>query len=195
MGSAQDTGGRRRPSPTSTWQGRRARRWPPRTRAWRRAQQPSADTGHLDGRGGRYRHQPQCHRLRRPGVPEPQGLLRRGTEAQTLAADPGAQDEMLPGLVGSSEAGRQVPSAHTRNQAQRHPSDDQHPHTEIQRARNRGPEHRRNDGWANPQGPGRRRHGTNSTSARIQGTMAAGAIHTGPPAVPQQQAVQFMPVS
>ena len=123
-----------------------------------------------------------------------QGLLRHGTEAQTLATCPGAQDEGLPGLVGSPEADRQMPPPHTRNQAQCHPSDDQHPHPEIQSARNRGPEHRRNDGWTNSQGPGRRRHGRNTSRAGIQGTMATGAPHTGPPPIPQQQAVQFMPV-
>ena len=65
----------------------------------------STDTGHPDGRGGRYRHQPQRHRFRRPSVPEPQGLLRNGTEAQTLAAGPGAPDEGLPRAGGKPSGG------------------------------------------------------------------------------------------
>ena len=112
--------------------------------------------------GGRYRHQPQCHRFRRPSVPEPQGLLRYGTEAQTLATCPGAQDQRLPGLVGSPAADRPVPPPHTRNQAQRYPPDDQHPDQEVQRPGHRGPERSRHDGGAHTQGPGRRQHGRNT---------------------------------
>ena len=118
-----------------------------------------------DHRSRRHRHQPQRHRLRRHDLPKPQGLLRYGTEAQTLAAGPSPQDQRVPWMVGNPAAHRQMPPPYTRPPAQRHPPDDQHPHQEIQRPGHRGPQRRRHDDGANTQGPGRRRHGRNTPTA------------------------------
>ena len=88
---------------------------------------------------------------------------------------------------GWREAQRRIDRCHRRIRGIRHNASHQMTNT-LTRKYNvlviDGPERGTHDGGAHTQGPGRRQHGRNTSPAGIQGTMATGATHTGPPPIP-----------
>ena len=105
-------------------------RWYICLKLWRTA---GAQTGTgPQTRRHRHRHQPPRHRLRWPGLREPQSLLPGAEETEEMAAGPGPAAEGIPGLVGSPAQDRQVPPAHPGTETRRAAPDDQHGDQEIQ---------------------------------------------------------------